>query len=142
VTPRTRQEDRLMGPARDRLAHDLEDAAREPLERAAQAASAAADTAVDTFRSTSSASDETLLSPTQAKTSTQSSSQSVMSSDTGPGPQESGPGVVSPAGYAADGANTRSDIDAAVDETPAVGRDLTPSDDRRPGSEANPLGGR
>ena len=68
VTPRTRQEDRLMGPTRDRLAHDLEDAAREPLERAVQAASAAADTAVDTFRSPSSASEDSSWSSTQSST--------------------------------------------------------------------------
>ena len=139
VAPRTRQEDRLMGPTRDRLAHDLEDAAREPLERAVQAASAAADTAVDTFRSPF-ASENSSWSSTQS--STKSSRPSVMPSDTGPGPQESGPGVVAPAGYAADGANTRSDIDAALDDTPAVGRDLTPSDDHPGASGSNRLGGR
>jgi hypothetical protein len=48
--PRTRQEDRMMGATRDRLVHDAEGALREPLERATQAASAAADAAVDTFR--------------------------------------------------------------------------------------------
>ena len=134
VAPRTRQEDRLMGATRDRLAHDLEDAAREPLERAVQAASAAADTAVDTFRSQS-----------PSENSSWSSMQSSTpwgrpSSETGPGPQEAGPGIVSPAGYAADGANARSDIDAALDD---LGRALTPSDDRRPGTtDANPPDGR
>ena len=134
VAPRTREEDRLMGATRDRLAHDLEDAAREPLERAVQAASAAADTAVDTFRSQS-----------PSENSSWSSMQSSTpwgrpSSETGPGPQEAGPVIVSPAGYAADGANARSDFDAALDD---LGRALTPSDDRRPGTtDANPPDGR
>jgi len=111
VAPRTRQEDRVLGPARDRLAHDLEEAAREPLERAVQAASAAADTAVDTFRSPS-ASEES------AWSSAQSSAQSSTPSD----------------------ARSDLDA-AAPDDAPAAGRDLTPTDDLRTGVSAfNPPG--
>jgi ElaB/YqjD/DUF883 family membrane-anchored ribosome-binding protein len=157
ATPRTRQEDRLMGPARDRLADDLQEAAREPLERAVHAASAVADTAVEAFRSPSlsegGASEKSDLtsspsSPSSSQSSTQSSwptsSASLgTSSGAGPGPLESGPGVTSPRGYSADGANTRSDVDAALGDKPSVGSDLTPPDDRRPGASlSDPPSGR
>ena len=152
AAPRTRQEDRLMGSTRDRLAHDLQDAAREPMERAVQAASAAADTAVDKFKSgasdgasgTGMGSSTTSTSSSTGTSSWPASNSSLDSlSGTGPGPQESGPGVASPRGYAADGANARSDVDAALGDEPSVGSDFTPSDDRRPGvSPLDPPGGR
>jgi ElaB/YqjD/DUF883 family membrane-anchored ribosome-binding protein len=50
AAPRTRREDELMGEASDRLKQDAQEAVREPLHRAAEAASAAAGAAVGTQR--------------------------------------------------------------------------------------------
>jgi hypothetical protein len=51
LAPRTRQEDRILGPARDRLKEELIEAGREPMQRMATAASAAADAAMDALSS-------------------------------------------------------------------------------------------
>jgi hypothetical protein len=50
VAPRTRQEDEVLGPARERVLNDLQQAARESLDIAASAASAGVDAAVQTVR--------------------------------------------------------------------------------------------
>jgi ElaB/YqjD/DUF883 family membrane-anchored ribosome-binding protein len=50
AAPRTRREDELMGEASDRLKQDAQEAVREPLHRAAEAASAAAGAAMGTQR--------------------------------------------------------------------------------------------